>query len=145
MPSPRKLVVLGLLGPTLDQGRDVRRWDRWRPTVALAQHEDLVVDRLELLHGARFGALAKVVSDDVGKASPETTVVRHVVDFEDPWNFESVYGLLHDFARSYPFDESREDYLVHITTGTHVQHHRRTRHGRRAGCGVAGRARLHCR
>ncbi len=120
MPSPRKLVVLGLLGPTLDQGRDVRRWDRWRPTVALAQHEDLVVDRLELLHGARFGALAKVVSDDVGKASPETTVVRHVVDFEDPWDFESVYGLLHDFARSYPFDESREDYLVHITTGTHV-------------------------
>src|SRR4051812_20979860 len=120
MSARRKLVVLGLLGPTLDQGRDGRRWDRWRPTVALAQHDDLVVDRLELLHGARFSALAEVVSDDVQKASPETTVVRHTVDFEDPWDFESVYGVLHDFARSYPFDESREDYLVHITTGTHV-------------------------
>ena len=120
MTARRPLVVLGLLGPTLDQGRDARRWDRWRPTVALAQHEDLVVDRLELLHGARFASLADVVSDDVQKASPETTVVRHVVDFEDPWDFESVYGVLHDFARSYPFDEGREDYLVHITTGTHV-------------------------
>ncbi len=28
--------------------------------------------------------------------------------------------MLHDFARAYPFDTSREDYLVHITTGTHV-------------------------
>ena len=27
---------------------------------------------------------------------------------------------LHDFARSYPFDPDAEDYLVHITTGTHV-------------------------
>jgi len=120
MAARRKLVVLGLLGPSLDQGRDARRWDRWRPTVALAQHEDLVVDRLELLHGARFSALADVVSDDIRKASPETAVVRHTVDFEDPWDFESVYGVLHDFARRYPFDENHEDYLVHITTGTHV-------------------------
>ncbi len=29
-------------------------------------------------------------------------------------------GEVHDFARSYPFDTEREDYLVHITTGTHV-------------------------
>ncbi|HSO33554.1 MAG TPA: RNA repair transcriptional activator RtcR [Labilithrix sp.] len=120
MAARRKLVVLGLLGPTLDEGRGARRWDRWRPTVALAQHEDLVVDRLELLHGARHRALADVVTADIEHASPETTVVRHDVDFADPWDFESVYGVLHDFARSYPFDESREDYLVHITTGTHV-------------------------
>jgi hypothetical protein len=38
----------------------------------------------------------------------------------DPWDFEEVYAVLHDFARSYPFDPEREDYLVHITTGTHV-------------------------
>jgi transcriptional regulatory protein RtcR len=38
----------------------------------------------------------------------------------DPWDFEEVYAALHDFARSYPFDPEREDYLVHITTGTHV-------------------------
>ena len=27
---------------------------------------------------------------------------------------------LHDFARGYAFDPEREDYLVNITTGTHV-------------------------
>src|SRR5690606_25892273 len=31
-----------------------------------------------------------------------------------------VYGLLHDFARSFPFDTEAEDYLIHMTTGTHV-------------------------
>lgn len=30
-------------------------------------------------------------------------------------------GSLHDFARDYPFRPDDEDYLVHITTGTHVQ------------------------
>ena len=120
MGARRKLVVLGLLGTNLDVGRGDRRWDRWRPTVALAQHEDLVVDRLELLHGAASTALADIVTADIEVASPETRVVRHVVDFDDAWDFESVYGRLHDFARKYPFDPSREDYLVHITTGTHV-------------------------
>ena len=38
-----------------------------------------------------------------------------------PWDFEEVYGALHDFARAYPFQPDREDYLFHITTGTHVQ------------------------
>src|SRR6185503_14636785 len=31
-----------------------------------------------------------------------------------------VYGVLHDFARGYEFDTEREEYLIHITTGTHV-------------------------
>ena len=43
-----------------------------------------------------------------------------MLDFADPWDFEEVYGKLLDFARAYPFDPEAEDYLVHITTGTHV-------------------------
>ena len=39
----------------------------------------------------------------------------------DAWDFEEVYGNLHDFARAYPFDTDAEDYLVHITTGSHVE------------------------
>src|SRR6185312_5683003 len=39
---------------------------------------------------------------------------------DDPWDFEEVYAKLHDFALGYPFAPEREDYLVHITTGTHV-------------------------
>ena len=38
----------------------------------------------------------------------------------DVWDFEQVYGALHDFATSYPFAPEQEDYLVHVTTGTHV-------------------------
>ena len=36
------------------------------------------------------------------------------------WDFEQVYGALHDFATGYPFVPDQEDYLVHVTTGTHV-------------------------
>ena len=120
MSQVKPLVVIGLLGTTLDTGKGTKRWERWRPTVSLCQHEDLVVDRLELLHGLRATALAEVIERDIEMVSPETTVVRHVVDTDDPWDFEEVYGALHDFAGRYSFDTDREEYLVHITTGTHV-------------------------
>jgi transcriptional regulatory protein RtcR len=116
----KKLVVLGLVGTTLDAGRGEGRWGKWRPTVSLGQHEDLLVDRLELLHGREYAALAEAVAKDLAHVSPETRVARHVVEFGDAWDFEAVYGALFDFARAYPFDPEREDYLVHITTGTHV-------------------------
>jgi transcriptional regulatory protein RtcR len=116
----RKLVVIGLLGTTLDSGQGSKRWERWRPTVALTQHEDLFVDRLELLHGAASTPLVDTVMTDIAHASPGTKVVPQRVEFKDAWDFEGVYGTLHDFARTYPFDVENEDYLVHITTGTHV-------------------------
>jgi len=116
----RKQVVIGFLGTTLDAARGNGRWDRWRPTVALTQHEDLLVDRLDLLVGKEGSELAKTVSADIAHTSPETRVVQHVMDLPDPWDFERVYGKLLDFAASYPFDPDKEDYLIHITTGTHV-------------------------
>jgi transcriptional regulatory protein RtcR len=116
----KKTVVIGLLGPTLDMGKRSKRWERWRPTVALCQHEDLLVNRFELLYQKRFKSLQERVVRDIRHISPETEVVSHVVDFRDPWDLEEVYGALHDFAKAYPFDQDSEDYLVHITTGTHV-------------------------
>jgi transcriptional regulatory protein RtcR len=116
----RKLVVIGILGTTLDVGKGNARWDRWRPSVALTQHEDLLVDRFELLHGSHVSELTAQVVADIAHVSPETRVVKHVLDFRDPWDFEHVYGKLHEFASSYAFDPDKEDYLVHITTGTHV-------------------------
>jgi transcriptional regulatory protein RtcR len=116
----RKLVVLGILGTTLDAGRGNGRWDRWRPTVALTQHEDLLVDRLELLCTQNTSELVAQVTSDIEHVSPETKVVTHSLDVSDAWDFEQVYGKLHEFATSYPFDPDKEDYLVHITTGTHV-------------------------
>lgn len=116
----KPLVVLGFLGTTLDTGKGPDRWDRWRPTVALCQHDDLLVSRMELIHPRQSTSLAAAISSDIGQISPETTVRLHAMDLADPWDFEEVYGALHDFARAYPFDPEAEDYLVHITTGTHV-------------------------
>lgn len=113
-------VIIGLLGTTLDTGKGTKRWERWRPTVSLCQHEDFVVDRLELIHNKRATSLAEQVEKDILSVSPETTVARHIVEMRDAWDFEEVYTTLHDFAMAYPFDTDREDYLVHITTGTHV-------------------------
>ena len=116
----KRCVAVGLLGPTLDNGRGSARWEKWRPTVALCQQSALVVDRFELLHQARYTGLAETIEADIRQVSPETAVRRHAVEFENPWDFEEVYGALHDWARAYEFDSDAEDYLTHITTGTHV-------------------------
>ena len=113
-------VVFGLIGTNLDAGEGAERWNRWRPTVSLCQHEEFVVDRLELLHHRRDTDLVRSTCDDIRGVSPETEVRSHEVEIRDPWDFDEVFGALHDFARVYPFDPEREDYLVHITTGTHV-------------------------
>ena len=118
----RKTVVIGMLGSTLDQhgGLGQGRWEYWRPTVALGMHEDLLVSRLDLLHSAAHKRLALQVKRDLAQVSPETKVQLHLFELADPWDFEEVYAALYDFAAAYPFDTDQEDYLVHISTGTHV-------------------------
>jgi transcriptional regulatory protein RtcR len=114
-------VVIGLIGSTLDASKfGPSRWSKWRPTVGLCMHEDLRVDRFVLIHSTPHRRLAEYVAEDIKSVSPETTVDHRVIDFTNPWDFEEVYGKLLDFARSYPFDPEAEDYLIHITTGTHV-------------------------
>jgi len=112
--------VIGLLGTTLDAGRNQDRWQSWRPTVSICRQPDFVVKRLELLHGLRDKSLAQLLVKDIAAVSPETTVRLNEIEFGDPWDFERVYETLFKFARSYPFDTDAEEYLIHITTGTHV-------------------------
>lgn len=117
----RPTVVLGFVGSTLDASKmGPTRWNKWRPSVGLCMQEDLRVDRFELIHGGMHEGLARYVASDIAGVSPETEVRPHPLDFADPWEFEEVYGKLLDFARAYKFDPEAEDYLVHITTGTHV-------------------------
>lgn len=115
-----KNVAIGILGSTLDRGAREGRWSRWRPTVALCQHEDLLIDRFELLVESNNRALAREVADDMQMVSPGTDVRLHAVSFDDPWDFEHVYEALHGFAAGLTFDSEKERYLVHVTTGTHV-------------------------
>ena len=116
-----KTVVIGMLGITLDaMKKRGDRWLQWRPTVAVCRQEDLVVDRFELLFQPRFKTLAAQITRDIEAVSPETEVRAQHIELEDPWDFEEVYGVLHDFASKYDFKPGKEQYLVHITTGTHV-------------------------
>lgn len=117
----KPLTVIGFLGSTLDAAKfGPSRWNKWRPSVSICMQEDLRVDRFILLHGGYHRRLAEFVMDDIRDVSPETEVVPHLLDFDDPWDFEEVYGKLLDFARDFPFDPETQDYLIHITTGTHV-------------------------
>jgi transcriptional regulatory protein RtcR len=116
----KRLVVIGLLGPVLDSGQGTERWERWRPTISLCQHGDLLVDRFELLFEPKFSKLCQLISQDIAKISPETKVCLRETHFDNAWDFEDVYGTLHDFATGYSFKPDEEDYLVHITTGSHV-------------------------
>jgi transcriptional regulatory protein RtcR len=118
--TQRGVVVIGLLGTTLDMGKHPDRWQNWRPSVSLCRQPDLIVRRFELLHGKRDSSLAKTVRADMRTVSPETEVRQHEMEFRDPWDFEEVYETLFKFSRQYPFDTESEDYLIHITTGTHV-------------------------
>lgn len=117
----KPLTVIGFLGSTLDASKfGPSRWSKWRPSVGITMHEDLRVDRFLLIHGSAHRRLAEYVVEDIASVSPETTVEMRLLDFKDPWDFEEVFGKLLDFARAEPFDPETEDYLIHITTGTHV-------------------------
>ena len=70
----KKTVVIGFLGTQLDSGQGAGRWEKWRPTVSLVQHEDTVVHRLELIYTPRHEALAQGVKRDIASVSPETEV-----------------------------------------------------------------------
>jgi transcriptional regulatory protein RtcR len=117
----KPVTAISFLGSTLDAAKfDASRWNRWRPNVALCMHDDLRIDRLILLHAGMHDRLAKQVMADIASVSPETRIEPHILEFRDAWDFEEVYGTLLDFARGFAFDPEAEDYLVHITTGTHV-------------------------
>lgn len=114
------LVCLGIIGPKLDRGLDAERWGYWRPSVSLFQHQDLLIGRMELLYQEGGLKLAQLIKRDIESVSPETTVALHLIEMDDPWDFEQVYAALYGFARGYDFDTEANDYLFHITTGTHV-------------------------
>lgn len=112
----KKNVVLGFLGTKLDAGK--RR--KWRPSFSLTQFEDFPVERLELIYDQKHSRVAHAVKRDVENSEAQTEVLLRQVNLHNPWDFEEVYGALFDFARGYGFDEEREEYHVHLTTGTHV-------------------------
>jgi transcriptional regulatory protein RtcR len=112
--------VFGLLGTQLDSGKGPSRWGKWRPTLSLFQCGELSIDRFHLIYPAKFALEARSLLDDIAVVSPSAELVGHEVEFADPWDFQEVYGTLLDLVEACDFDQEREEYLFHITTGTHV-------------------------
>jgi transcriptional regulatory protein RtcR len=119
--NSKKQVVFGLLGTVLDSGFHQERWNKWRPTISLCKHPELPIDRFELIYDPKFKDMANLIMADIPRVSPNSEVKGTPQPLVDPWDFQEVYAALHDFARSYDFKPDTEDYLVHITTGSHVQ------------------------
>ena len=113
-------VVISFLGTQLDAGGGEGRWQKWRPNVAMNQRNDLILDRIELFYADKYRPLADLVRADIRDRAPHTAVNLVPMELANPWDFSEVYTRLHDWAASYPFDTEKEEYWVHITTGTHV-------------------------
>ncbi|WP_431688167.1 RNA repair transcriptional activator RtcR [Hahella sp. NBU794] len=120
-------VVFGFLGSTMDavsrrRGKYEKRWQRWRPTVSIAQHpEAFPVDRLVLLYNPQDRELADEVIADIGDVAPKLQVDLQQLDFDAPWDLHQVFPKLYQFIDGYPFDTEKEEYFFHITTGSHIQ------------------------
>jgi transcriptional regulatory protein RtcR len=65
--------------------------------------------------------MANLILADIPRVSSDTEARGTPQALQDPWDFEEVYAALHDFTRDYKFRPETEEYLVHITTGSHVQ------------------------
>lgn len=116
----KKNIAIGFLGINLDNGKGVARWERWRPTVDLCRQDGFIIHRFELLVDPKYMAIAEQVKADIALISPDTTVIINEMEIHNPWDLEEVYEALFDFADLYRFNTQEEDYLLHITTGTHV-------------------------
>ena len=81
---------------------------------------EMPVDEFILIHHAEEAQLAEITMRDMRELSPQTRVIPYQVSYINPWDFEEVYSQLLDFTRSYTFDPEKNEYFVHITTGTHV-------------------------
>jgi len=114
-------IVFGILGSRLDHGGLGKgRFGRWRPSISILMQPNFTVSKFVLIHHKDEKQLADITAEDMRELSPQTTVVLYEVDYENPWDFETVYSQLYAFTNSQSFDVENENYFVHITTGTHV-------------------------
>ncbi|TWV84661.1 RNA repair transcriptional activator RtcR [Moraxella sp. VT-16-12] len=114
----KKTVMIGFLGTVLDDGFSQKRHKKWRPNVNV--HHVLDIDRVELFIAPQYERLALQVADDIYSIRPDMHINFVNMPLDNPWDFGEVYEKLASWADSYEFDIEKENYLTHITTGTHV-------------------------
>ena len=115
-------ILISFLGTTLDAkwGTGEKRWNNWRPSVALAMQPDLHFVQYHILYQKPFVELLDIVVADIKTVSPHTEVIPELIDLANPWDFEEVYTKLYDFSKKMAFAPGSNDYYIHLATGTHV-------------------------
>ncbi|MBO4513720.1 MAG: sigma 54-interacting transcriptional regulator, partial [Victivallales bacterium] len=114
-------IVISFLGTTLDaKWEGEERWNNWRPSVALAMQPDLQFGEYHLLYQRKFSELMETVAADIKTVSPKTKPVPELIDLNDPWDMEEVYTKLYDFSKRMTFKPDKNDYYIHLATGTHI-------------------------
>ncbi|MCL4153261.1 UNVERIFIED_CONTAM: hypothetical protein GTU68_012882 [Idotea baltica] len=88
--------------------------------MSLLMHHDFQVDEMVLLYQPDEEKLLNLTLRDIQQTCLNIKVTPFAINYDDPWDFEQVYGQLHDFAHSYTFNPESNNYYFHITTGTHV-------------------------
>lgn len=120
MSESKRNVILSLVDPIWDSLEGGAKASKWRPTLSLCSQPDFPVSRIELLAQESYADLARDVADRIRTASPATEVNLTIRPFADIWDFEEVYGLLHDWISELEFDLESANYFAHMSTGTHV-------------------------
>lgn len=118
-----KTIVISVLGTHKDAhgGAGPSRWDTWRPTVGLAQQDDLPIDELHLIFNKEFTKLAERIRADIASVSPKTEVVFDIIELKNPWDFEEVYEKFYDYSKRPCFHNDNASYYIHMSTGSHVE------------------------
>lgn len=110
--------VIGFLGSQKDsRGKDERRWERFRPSVALCMHESLPVKKYYLLYQPANKQMLEYVIQDILTVSPDTNVVPVEMAIDDAFEPMEAFEKQLAFVNSLDFNE---EYYISLTTGTHV-------------------------
>ena len=108
------------LGVILDQRFYKDKPNEWRPIISLATSDLIKLDELHIIWQADFESLMNDVAEDLAVLAPHLHVVLHRMELKDPWDFEEVYSKLFDLVSEQKFEPEKNDYYIHISTGTHV-------------------------
>jgi len=121
------MLGIALVGQELDKASDrKRRWNRFRPSVALALQQDHPLGEVVYFYQPGQRPLAETILTDVrlraeelGISFPSLALVQ--VKFPDPWSLDSTFAVLKSaIDEALATHQSAGSVCLHVNTGTHI-------------------------
>lgn len=119
-PMHADVVLIGFIDGRLEPGGARHRWQAWHQCLALAQHENVQVTRVELLHTRGQGEVAARSQADIAEVAPQVRVNLTRIELADMAELGAVRDALREWARGYPFDPRREQYWTPLCSDLQV-------------------------